>query len=194
MVFFQSQVGDGKPGGQRFCHIADMPGLIGDASDLLPVFRIPENKTVERSVLFQPPAFTGFGKLFGEFHMDGRTGNVQSKSALMLTCSWLCHKRASCKKLLLPPERAVSGNCPQIQATSVAGVKKLGGGSGGLTFQQSFRIAGSSFKWQTDINEMLRYKGFRQRMLPVDQTDVKISVHKKPPFLIHKLMKRKGGL
>ena len=56
MVFFQSQVGDGKPGGQRFCHIADMPGLIGDASDLLPVFRIPENKTVERSVLFQPPA------------------------------------------------------------------------------------------------------------------------------------------
>ena len=92
MVFFQSQVGDGKPGGQRFCHIADMPGLIGDASDLLPVFRIPENKTVERSVLFQPSAFTSFGKLFGEFHMDGRTGNVQGKSALMEWSNcWTCY-------------------------------------------------------------------------------------------------------
>ena len=139
-------------------------------------------------------AFTSFGKLFGEFHMDGRTGNVQGKSALMLACSWLCHKRASCKKFLLPPERTISGNCPQIQTTSVAGVKKLGGGSGSLTFQQSFGIPGSCFKWQADINEMFRYKGFRQRMFPVDQTGVKISVHKKPPFLIHKLMKRKGGL
>ena len=90
---------------------------------------------------------------------------------------------------------AANYNCPgQIQTTSVAGVKKLGGGSGSLTFQQSFGIPGSCFKWQADINEMFRYKGFRQRMFPVDQTGVKISVHKKPPFLIHKLMKRKGGL
>ena len=177
MVFFQSQVGDGKPGCQRLCHIADMPGLIGDAGDLFPVFGIPENKTVERCVLFQPPALTSCGKLFGEFHMDGRTGNVQSKSALMLACAWLRHKRASCKKFLLPPERTVSGNCPQIQATSVAGVKKLGGGSGGLTFQQPFGITWSCLKWQANVNEMFRYKGFRQRMLPVDQTGVK-----KTPF------------
>ena len=76
----------------------------------------------------------------------------------------------------------------------MAGVKKLGGGSGGLTFQQSFGITWSCLKWQANVNEMFRYKGFRQRMLPVDQTGVKISVHKKPPFLIHKLMKRRGDL
>ena len=38
MVFFQSQICDGEPGSQRFGHIADVPGLVREAGDLLSVF------------------------------------------------------------------------------------------------------------------------------------------------------------
>ena len=85
MVFFQSQICDSEPGSQRFGHIADVPWLVRDAGDLLFAFGIPEDKTIERSVLFQPAAFSCCGKPFGELHMDGRTGYIQSKSALVLT-------------------------------------------------------------------------------------------------------------
>ena len=57
MVFFQSQICDSEPGSQRFCHIADVPWLVRDAGDLLFAFGVPEDKTIERSVLFQPAAF-----------------------------------------------------------------------------------------------------------------------------------------
>ena len=112
VVFFQSQICDGEPGSQRFGHIADVPGLVREAGDLLSVFGIPEDETIERSVLFQPAAFSCCGKPFGELHMDGRAGDIQSKSALVLTCSWLCNERTSCKKLLLSLVGTISGNCP----------------------------------------------------------------------------------
>ena len=98
VVFFQSQICDSEPGSKRFCHIADVPWLVRDAGDLLFAFGVPEDKTIERSVLFQPAAFSCCGKPFGELHMDGRAGYIQSKSALVLTCSWLCNERTSCKK------------------------------------------------------------------------------------------------
>ena len=119
VVFFQSQICDSEPGSQRFGHIADVPWFVRDAGDLLSVFWVPEDKTIERSVLFQPAAFSCCGKPFGELHMDGRAGYIQSKSALVLTCSWLCNERTSCKKLLLSLVGTISGNCPQVQTASV---------------------------------------------------------------------------
>lgn len=98
VVFFQSQICDGEPGSQRFGHIADVPGLVREAGDLLSVFGIPEDETIERSVLFQPAAFSCCGKPFGELHMDGRTGDIQSKSALMLARTWPGNKRAFRKR------------------------------------------------------------------------------------------------
>ena len=76
-----------------FGHIADVPGLVREAGDLLSVFGIPEDETIERSVLFQPAAFSCCGKPFGELHMDGRTGDIQSKSALMLARTWLWQQK-----------------------------------------------------------------------------------------------------
>ena len=123
VVFFQSQICDSEPGSQRFGHIADVPWFVRDAGDLLSVFWVPEDKTIERSVLFQPAAFSCCGKPFGELHMDGRAGYIQSKSALVLTCSWLCNERTSCKKLLLSLVGTISGNCPQVQTASVTGME-----------------------------------------------------------------------
>lgn len=172
VVFFQSQICDGEPGSQRFGHIADVPGLVREAGDLLSVFGIPEDKTIERSVLFQPAAFSCCGKPFGELHMDGRAGYIQSKSALVLTCSWLCNERTSCKKLLLSLVGTISGNCPQVQTASVTGTKKLRSRFCSLILQKSLRISRCRFKWKSDIDEMLRHKGFRQRMFPADQPGI----------------------
>lgn len=176
VVFFQSQICDGEPGSQRFGHIADVPWLVRDAGDLLFAFGIPEDKTIERSVLFQPAAFSCCGKPFGELHMDGRAGYIQSKSALVLTCSWLCNERTSCKKLLLSLVGTISGNCPQVQTASVTGMEKLGSGFCSLILQKPLRISRCCFKWKSDIDKMFRHKGFRQRMLPTDQPGIKFSV------------------
>ena len=108
--------------------------------------------------------------------MDGRAGYIQSKSALVLTCSWLCNERTSRKKLLLPLEGTISGNCPQVQTTSVTGMEKLGSGFCSLILQKPPRISRCCFKWKSDIDEMFRHKGFRQRMLPADQPGIKFSV------------------
>lgn len=176
VVFFQSQICDGEPGSQRFGHIADVPGLVREAGDLLSVFGIPEDETIERSVLFQPAAFSCCGKPFGELHMDGRTGDIQSKSALMLARTWPGNKRAFRKELLLSLVGTISGNCPQVQTTSVTGMEKLGSGFCSLILQKPLRISRCCFKWKSDIDKMFRHKGFRQRMLPADQPGIKFSV------------------
>ena len=176
VVFFQSQICDSEPGSQRFGHIADVPGFVREAGDLLSVFGIPEDEAIERSVLFQPAAFSCCGKPFGELHMDGRTGYIQSKSALMLARTWPGNKRAFRKELLLSLVGTISGNCPQVQTTSVTGMKKLRSRFCSLIFQKPFRISRRCFKWKSDIDEMLRHKGFRQRMLPADQPGIKFSV------------------
>ena len=108
--------------------------------------------------------------------MDGRAGYIQSKSALVLTCSWLCNERTSRKKLLLSLVGAISGNCPQVQTASVTGMEKLGSGFCSLILQKPLRISRCCFKWKSDIDEMFRHKGFRQRMLPADQPGIKFSV------------------
>ena len=97
----------------RQWHHRNVPWLVRDAGDLLFVFGVPEDKAIERSVLFQPAAFTCCGKPFGELHMDGRAGDIQSKSALVLTCSRLCNERTSRKKLLLSLVGTISGNSPE---------------------------------------------------------------------------------
>ena len=176
VVFFQSQICDGEPGSQRFGHIADVPGFVREAGDLLSVFGIPEDETIERSVLFQPAAFSCCGKPFGKLHMDGRTGDIQSKSALMLARTWPGNKRAFRKELLLSLVGTISGNCPQVQTTSVTGMKKLGSRFCSLILQKPLRISRRCFKWKSDIDKMLRHKGFRQRMLPADQPGIKFSV------------------
>ena len=149
MVFFQSQICDSEPGSQRFGHIADVPWLVRDAGDLLFVFGVPEDKAIERSVLFQPATFT---------------------------CSRLCNERTSRKKLLLSLVGTISGNCPQVQTASVTGMEKLGSGFCSLILQKPLRISRCCFKWKSDIDEMFRHKGFRQRMLPADQPGIKFSV------------------
>ena len=108
--------------------------------------------------------------------MDGRAGYVQSKSALVLTCSWLCNERTSRKKLPLSLVGTISGNCPQVQTTSVTGMEKLGSGFCSLILQKPFRISRCSLKRQPDINKMFRHKSFRQRMFPADQPGIKFSV------------------
>lgn len=148
MIFFQSQVSDRQPGRQRFCHIADVPGFVRHAGDLFFIFRIPENKAIERSITLQPSPFSGGSEFFAQFHMEGRTGNIKGQSALVLACTWSSYKSAPCKKLLLSLKRAVAGDCPQIQAGLMAGMEELGSRLCSLVFQKTFRISRCSLKRQ----------------------------------------------
>lgn len=182
MIFFQSQVSDRQPGRQRFCHIADVPGFVRHAGDLFFIFRIPENKAIERSITFQPSPFSGGSEFFAQFHMEGRTGNIKGQSALVLACTWNSYKSAPCKKLLLSLKRAVAGDCPPDSGRTYG----RHGRAGKPPLQPGIPEDVSDLPVQpqkaADINKMLRHKSFRQRMFPADQPGIKISVHKKTPF------------
>ena len=52
----------------------------------------------------------------------------------------------------------------------------MGSGFCSLILQKPLRISRRCFKWKSDIDEMFRHKGFRQRMLPADQPGIKFSV------------------
>lgn len=148
MIFFQSQVSDRQPGRQRFCHIADVPGFVRHAGDLFFIFRIPENKAIERSITLQPSPFSGGSEFFSTVPYGGtdrkHQGPVRSGARLHLEQLQI----APCKKLLLSLKRAVAGDCPQIQAGLMAGMEELGSRLCSLVFQKTFRISRCSLKRQ----------------------------------------------
>lgn len=114
MVFFQSQICDSEPGSQRFGHIADVPWLVRDAGDLLFAFWVPEDKTIERSVLFsQRPSPVAENLSESSIWMEGQ----ETSRASPLWCS-------------LVPGSATKGL--PVKAPSVAGrndIRKLPTGS-----------------------------------------------------------------
>lgn len=158
-----------------------MPGLPGDSGDMLFIFWIAYNKTKKRGMAVQPDSLFCFCKGFSQLHLYCRTGHVQSKAALMFAGSRRSNRRFSCKNFFLAAVRAVTGYAVQIQSFGAAAGDQLQSGEGCFFFQKTLRLSGNSIKGQSDINQMLRYKIFRKRILPVNENRI-IFVHKNPPL------------
>ena len=148
---------------------------------MLFIFGISYNKTKKRGMAVQPDSFFCFCKGFSQLHLYCRAGHVQRKTALMLAGARRCHIRIACKEFFLTPVRTVTGDAVQIQSLGAAACDQLQSGAGCFFFQKTLRLSGNSIKGQSDINQMLWYKIFRKRMLPVNENRI-IFVHKNPPL------------
>ena len=97
-IFFQRHSGKGQISGKLPCDVADMPGLVWNSGNVFFVLGIAENKSEKRCVAGKPFAFWSLGKFRNQFQANGRTGNIQCQSALVLTGSQAGqHRDCLCK-------------------------------------------------------------------------------------------------
>lgn len=109
-IFFQRHSGKGQISGKLPCDVADMPGLVWNSGNVFFVLGIAENKSEKRCVAGKPFAFWSLGKFRNQFQANGRTGNIQCQSALVLTGARLGNIGIACVKLLLALIRTISGD------------------------------------------------------------------------------------
>ena len=133
-IFFQRHSGKGQISGKLPCDVADMPGFVRNAGDGFFILRIAENKTVKRSIAGEPFSLWSLGKFRNQFQANGRTGNIQCQSALVLTGARLGNIGIACVKLLLALIRTISGDSIKASSFFASCIYKAKGSVSSLFF------------------------------------------------------------
>ena len=193
-VFFQGQPGKLQISGQFPGDVANVPGFVRNAGEGFFILGIAENETVKRSIAGKPFSLGSEGKFGNQFHADGRTGEIQGKTALVFAGARGSNIGTASVNLLLAFVRSVTGNPIETKSFLTGGIHKAKRCLGGPFFQKALGITRKGIEGNADIYKVFGNVVRWKRVRLVDQASV-ISLHKNPPFFTSFIfMKNRSGI